>query len=34
MTNTEYGDPGWLVMFVVPANDPAAHPIAKPGDCP
>ena len=34
VTNLEYGDPSWLIMFVSPAGDRAARPIAKPADCP
>jgi hypothetical protein len=34
VTNLEYGDPGWLEMFVSPAGDRLAKPIVKPADCP
>ena len=34
MTNLEYGDPHWLIMFASPAGDRAAKPLAKPADCP
>ena len=33
VTSLEYGDPGWLQMFVSPVGDREARPIAKPADC-
>ncbi len=34
VTNVEYGDPHWLIMFVSPVGDRAAKPLARPADCP
>ena len=34
ITGLSFGDPGWLVMFVSPPNDPQNHPIPAPRDCP
>ncbi len=34
VTNLEYGDPGWLEMFVSPVGDRQAVPVPRPKDCP